>query len=828
MFSPHPVVPFDAALIDDIASRMDLRVPNRESLEATAKAFDGASGEPFEVVCDLATAVGKTYLAGGLVEYLAAAGIRNFLIVTPGRTILNKTVANFTDGHPKSILAGMETRPFVITAENFNTGNVAAALRDDGQVKLFVFTVQALVRPDKSTRRVRKHQEWLGEDLYRYLQHADDLVVLADEHHVYRATAKSFSSAVRDLDPMAVVGLTATPDKADLDKVIYQYALARAIADKYVKTPVLVGRKDDASGVEIRLRDGLLLLAAKQRAADAYADVTGKVRMNAVMFVIADTIDNANAVADVLKKPGMFPEDYDQRVLVVHSDAPDDALARLDAVEDPASPVRVIVSVSMLKEGWDVKNIYVICSLRPSISDVLTEQTLGRGLRLPWGAYTGVELLDTVEVLSHERYEQLLAKAGVLLEGLTETRAALPPVVEPLAAPLPGGGATDDTITVTPGPPDAGGAESPTASGPDRGAMGDAHVAAGASADLAQGQTGLVVTSLETRFTDAAAQAEAVVEPVKATSELTMPKVTRTVVARSFSLSNVRESPFRELGRALADEGGTKLNRKRLDVISDPTAPTGYRLVPSDATEVINASAANLPFGGAQRALFDAILQLDIVDGSTKASLSAIRRFVTAIVDGAGSEDALAPHLNAAIAASQRILTAEYKAAPEVIEERIETVGFAPTRINSRFAEPNRFGPFTRKAAYTGWKRSLHPVQWFDSNPERTLGLLFDGDDEVAIWARIQRGELTVEWKNGRYSPDFYASIGGLHYLFEVKADKDVATPLVQAKKKAAEDWARFVTDNGDHGTWKYLLVPESVLATAKTVAGLLNQTGGA
>ncbi len=61
--------------------------------------------------------------------------------------------------------------------------------------------------------------------------------------------------------------------------------------------------------------------------------------------------------------------------------------------------MRVIVSVDMLKEGWDVKNIYVICSFRASISEALTEQTLGRTLRLPWGAYTDVELLDIVEVL---------------------------------------------------------------------------------------------------------------------------------------------------------------------------------------------------------------------------------------------------------------------------------------------------------------------------------------------------------------------------------------------------------------------------------------------
>lgn len=819
LVTDHPHIPVDDALLADIAARMELRVPNYEALAETAKAFDNAAGQPFEVVCDLATAVGKTYLAGGLVEYLASSGIRNFLIVVPGRTILEKTVANFAEGHAKSILGGMETRPVVVTADNFNTGAVATALHDDTQVKLFVFTVNALVKPhETTTRRVRKHQEWLGEDLYQYLRDCEDLVVLADEHHVYRSTAKSFSAAVRDLDAMALVGLTATPDKADLDKVIYQYSLARAIADKYVKTPVLVGRKDDATGVETRLRDGLLLLAAKQKAADRYADTTGKPRVNAVLFVVADTIDNANAVAEVLRRPGMYADDYNKRVLVVHSDAPDDALARLATVENPDSDVRVIVSVSMLKEGWDVKNIFVICSLRPSISDVLTEQTLGRGLRLPWGAYTGIELLDTVEVLSHERYEQLLAKAGVLLEGLTETRVQA--AVEPI--PTPTAGDEADTVAVTPTQVTTTAPTSiPSATSPGIAVSGQGDL----SLDLPEQSTGFVLTSVETRTAEVQAQAAAVAKPVVAAEPLSMPKVTRRVVARNFSLSKVSEQAFRELGQRLASEGGTKLDRKRLDVVVDPTAPTGYKLVPSEAAEVIDASLPNLPFGGAAGALKEAIIQFDLVP-TTKASMNAAKRLAAAVVDGAGGEDALAAHLNAAIAAAQRIVTASYRAAPEVIEQDVETVEFAPTRINSRPLEANRFGKFSRKAAYTGWKKSLHSVEWFDSAPERTLANRLDEDTSVARWARIQRGELTVEWSEGRYSPDFYAEIDGVRYLFEVKADKDVGTELVQAKKAAAEDWATFVTDNGEHGTWRYVLLPEAVISSAKTVAALLTQAG--
>ena len=81
----------------------------------------------------------------------------------------------------------------------------------------------------------------------------------------------------------------------------------------------------------------------------------------------------------------------------------------------------------MLKEGWDVRNVYVIASMRSSVSEILTEQTLGRGMRLPFGAYTGIEILDTLEVVAHERYEELLKRAGVLNEAFVDyrTRAAL-------------------------------------------------------------------------------------------------------------------------------------------------------------------------------------------------------------------------------------------------------------------------------------------------------------------------------------------------------------------------------------------------------------------
>src|SRR5690606_3813377 len=81
-------------------------------------------------------------------------------------------------------------------------------------------------------------------------------------------------------------------------------------------------------------------------------------------------------------------------------------------------PVRAIVSVSKLKEGWDVKNIGVIVAFRALASETLTEQVLGRGLRLPFGERTGLGPIDQVDIVAHEKYTELLRNKDLLLQKL--------------------------------------------------------------------------------------------------------------------------------------------------------------------------------------------------------------------------------------------------------------------------------------------------------------------------------------------------------------------------------------------------------------------------
>ena len=299
-------------VIAEIAARLDLRDPNRDAVQTLAaevsQYYDiDEKQPPFEAVIDSATGVGKTYILAGAMEFFAAAcDVRDFVVVTPGRTILEKTKDNFTPGHPKSLLGPMSFRPVVITADNFATPAMRAAMDDESQVKIYLFTVQSLIKPESKTgRRTHKFQEGLGTEFYEHLQATGRLVVFADEHHCYYGPA--FSKAVRDLDPWVLVGLTATPDKqTPEDQIIFRYPLAAAIADKLVKTPVIVGRKDDRIDSLTKLADGVTLLRAKEQAIASYAASKSVPPVNPVMLVVAKNIDDADEYGGILSSAEFF------------------------------------------------------------------------------------------------------------------------------------------------------------------------------------------------------------------------------------------------------------------------------------------------------------------------------------------------------------------------------------------------------------------------------------------------------------------------------------------------------------------------------------------
>jgi hypothetical protein len=90
----------------------------------------------------------------------------------------------------------------------------------------------------------------------------------------------------------------------------------------------------------------------------------------------------------------------------------DETVEQLIYVEKPDNPTEIVIHVNMLKEGWDVTNLYTIVPLRAANSRTLVEQSIGRGLRLPYGKRTGVGAVDRLTIVSHDRFQEIVDYAN--------------------------------------------------------------------------------------------------------------------------------------------------------------------------------------------------------------------------------------------------------------------------------------------------------------------------------------------------------------------------------------------------------------------------------
>lgn len=842
-------IDYDPALVEQVSYNLDLREPNQQALDALARALGDA--EPgAEFLADLATGVGKTYIAGGLLDYLYESGVRNVLIVTPGSTIQRKTIDNLRPGHPK-YLRGLQSRPMVITLDTVERGEVGAALADPDRFKVFVFTIQSLLRPNKEDRRrAFQPHETLGTAVRTYLEQAGDLVVIADEHHVYYSgSAKKFEASITELHPLATIGLTATPHSASESMIVYRYPLSEAIADGWVKIPVLVTRQDGIHDVRTQLADGLTLLDAKREAMRAYcAQVRGRKFAEPVMFLVASTIDEATEYRDLLIGSDMLGSP--DQVLLVTSEEPDATLALLDKLEEPDSLVRAVVSVSMLKEGWDVKNIYVIASVRSMESNLLTEQILGRGLRLPFGQRTGNPMLDTVEVLSHRSFASLLRQAKSLLEQTLGDRVdEASVVVNPRLGQYTSGEAVGEQgqLPTDFAFPASGTVEfdlpGAAATDPDQGTLFD--VDGGGNPDGSARHTGLMVSTVDARVGAGAASVETLrrVLTPRTPGGVRIPLFLPSVVTRwerdPFTLASVNLDSVEALGRTFAQDNAPTLTRKAIDAERDATGAA--HVVIRDQVEQVVATQTVMPFDTIENDLVGRLIRTNAVEASV-GELNAAVSVARAFLGGAGVTEKTPwrpEHGRLATARLTEWIATKQTSSParEVREvkpvrwpdpaERYETRPIADRQVVTSSRE------FVRGYPYAGYVKSVYEVNTFDAySTEFVLAATFEKSPSVLAWVRIDDTvPLRITYLAGavqrQYEPDFIVmDDAGVHWIVEGKRDGEMTSPIVIAKRDAAAAWVKTVSGSDEvHETWAYLLASESVCSAATSWEAL--KSGG-
>lgn len=444
-------------------------------------------------------------------------------------------------------------------------------------------------------------------------------------------------------------------------------------------------------------------------------------------------------------------------------------------------------------------------------------------------------MLDTLEVLAHERYEALLERRGLLAEQFVDhiTRARLrhdssgrPTIVReteeittglnerPSVTPPLTDHDLDDPALVT------GGRATATEHGPPGGYQ-PAPTLTGAEERIAVGG-------------NEAALVDAVLAPARS---LRIPRVRMLPQTTTFRLSDIHEDePFRALGRRLRADPRRELRRVLLGAKIETDPVTGLRSVRpvrTQASDTVHAQGSLIPAAELRAQLAGILLRMPIVaaraDDGTQANAAA--RIVEAFMDGlnGGADELLSAYLERAGARLVQIVSGEYRKqlAKPTYDPSVALVEFGPTRTNTRPVNPDTRALPVKGYAFEGWTRGLYALAWFDSAPERDFALIVDSSAEVDTWVRLHPGDIPIVYSEAgnRYEPDFVViETSGHHLLVEVKADKDLPTLDVQAKRAAARRWANYVNDglNAPAPRWTYLLISETDLRQAKEEWGAL------
>ena len=422
--------------LDSILSNVNLGKENLEEIEARLVGNVKFDTEFPSFTFELATGVGKTKLIAAMIAYLYyTKGLKDFFILTPGETIYTKTINNFTASSKKYVFDGLTDFPIfnLITGENYTFSNFGNQLFD--AVNIYIFNIQKIFNERTDIEfKFHKFQETLGSSFAELLQQKN-LVILMDESHRYRGP-KSIK-AINNLKPELGLEFTATPIS---DNVVYSYTLANAINDSkkalinlkngngakggYIKIPYVIARRDDFTykgDLEmVKLEDGIRIHREKKAMIEEYC------RNNKLPFVLPVTlittknIQHAKDVKELIESNNFFDGYYKNKTLLVTSESEVDSINQLLHLEEstPINKNEIVIHVDKLKEGWDVKNVYTIIPFRASISKTLIEQTIGRGLRLPFGELTGIEELDSLDIISHDNFARVVAVAHEVAEGL--------------------------------------------------------------------------------------------------------------------------------------------------------------------------------------------------------------------------------------------------------------------------------------------------------------------------------------------------------------------------------------------------------------------------
>lgn len=850
--------------LDAISSSCDYKRNTLDEIEAIATAncedkhtIKVDDNFKFPSFCfDMATGIGKTRLMGAAIYYLyKTKGYKHFFILAPGNTIYDKLRKEANPAHPKYIFKGLEAemgRPKVYDGENyvryparFVQGEIE--IEKTSEIQLFIFNIGKIFNSKTDTTfKFHKYQETLGSSFADVLAKFDDLVICMDEAHRYYAPASM--KAISYLKPILGLEFTATPKSHS--NVIYSYDLAKG-AGKYLKIPVVMGRTNtggySAEDIEeMKIRDGLTLHENRKKVVYQYCLDNNLDYVKPIVLIACKDTEHAKKIRAMIDSDSFNNGRYRGKVIEIHSnmkgEETEENIRKLLSIESAQNPVEIVLHVYKLKEGWDVNNLFTIIPLNAAKSDILALQTIGRGLRLPFGVITGNEAIDTLDIVAHDHYREIvedIKNSDTFKYRDLDDRGVEPTKVVEITNGIGDGQLSFlDDIFVSAGvksfndvcdiktqdkmyeeymksfgrtkkpekqvPPQYSIFDYIDEDGNEKTVETTTHTGEGSSLGAKKAQP-MKKEDFVATVTELSKKAISVPKIlVQPSSTVTLKPFTVKRNIADFEVAASKIERFNAVNAEMLESFDAEIL-----AVDDAVNTLACMLLDCDALSEISVDE------DADYILNIVQQYLALIDGSEADKNKIVRRYAKLIIDDIVKQI----HENMD---RQTYYTHVVQKDLIVFRKAVRNVRADGGEVNFRKTIANKSE--IKKYVFTGYKKSYYNINAFDSDTERLVSVILEDDKDVIRWIKPPLNQLGLFWQAGQqYNPDFLVETPTTKYMIEVKAKNEVNNPDVVGKAKEGIKWCKYASIvDFDKKPWEYKLITDEVISVGNTLKYIL------
>lgn len=804
----------------------------------------------------LATGVGKTRLMGAFITYLYTNyGIKNFLVVAPGTTIYEKLKSDLGNpDNPKYVFKGLgcfNNPPKIIADDDYANKNISLF---DSEVNIYVYNIGKF---DKEKTKMKAFNEFLGMSFYEKLAEMKDLVIIMDESHHYRADKGM--TAINELKPILGLELTATPivniknKQVPFKNVVYEYPLSEAIKDGYTRVPFALTRTDidfyhfgDDQLDKLMLNDGIKYHELIKNKLINYAKVNKRQVVKPFMLVVCKDTEHAKKIEEYIKSNDFENGKYKNKTIKIESKMSgvetEVNTKLLLEVEKVDNPVEIVIHVNMLKEGWDVNNLYTIVPLRTASSKILREQMIGRGLRLPYGERTGDKEIDSVVLTAHDKFQEILEEAQkgdsifklgnvIKIEEIEYEKETF----SQIAIEYPINDELNDSIFVE---EESTKYELTNKINELLTKNIEEQIYNQKSDNFSDNFTEEIEEQIRQdieeeikKYDDLGKIYEENKNPIEYWLKQNIKKTHEKAIDKFILIPKIKTE--REQGEYYFDDFNldtSKFNQKPID-----NKILLQNLIDASEVEMINGGYINFDAVTPEKTILDELRNKSEIDYEKTSDLlfKLINQLITKLKVEYNDEQVK----NIVMMYKREIANEIYS---QMLKHFIRNEGiikeevFAEKPINyqSKYNynikknlfdnyDSDRDGRIT-SILFDGIKRGVFNTAKFDSVPELQLAKILERENDfVQKWLRPSSTDFNITYNDGKnYEPDFVVETERMKYLVEVKGEDKLNDPDVLAKKKKSVEYCKLVSkwaeETGDK-KWTYVFIPASKITSKST-----------